>query len=143
MSNVDENNEENNDPFDEDNLDEDNLPSGYSIMSASAEDIDYLKAYWELRDTGQMFGWALRLLHDLSKLDEAGWLICLQKATHDEVTGEINYDTNYKTAAFRLKAMMPPGKHLFVRLPSVEELEILMNKNKQDKNTGDEGYKHG
>ncbi len=126
-SNEDEDMEENT----EDNLDEDNLPSGYSIMSASAEDIDYLKAYWELRDTGQMFGWALRLLHDLSKLDEAGWLICLQKASHDEVTGEINYDTNYKTAAFRLKAMMPPGKHLFVRLPSVEELETLMKKNKE------------
>jgi hypothetical protein len=63
----------------EEPFDLDNPPPGYSVMSVSADEIDYLKSYWELRDTGQMFGWALRILYDLSKLDEKGWLICLRK----------------------------------------------------------------
>lgn len=111
----------------EENFDFDNPPPGYSIMSISADEIDYLKSYWELRDTGQMFGWALRLLYDMSKLDEKGWLICLQKGSYDEETGEITSDPRFKTAAFRLKQMMPKGSKEFVRLP-VDAIEEAMKK---------------
>ena len=115
----------------EDSLDEsfdyDNPPPGYSVMSINADEMDYLRNYWELRDNGQMFGWALRLLYDLSKLDEKGWLICLQKGDYNEETGEIISDPRYKAAAFRLKQLMPRGNKEFVRLP-IEAVEEAMKK---------------
>ncbi len=124
-SHTSDNEDQQDDPYDD--L-EKNLPSGYSMMRIDADEMDYLKAYWELRDNGQLFGWAVRFLYDLSKLDEAGWIIALQKASYDDDTHEVVHDVNYKAAAFRLKSMMPAGKREFVRLPTAEKLEVLMRR---------------
>ncbi len=97
-----------------DGLDPDNLPPGYSLMAIGAAEIEYLKSYWELRDAGPLFGWALRLLHDLTKADEDGWCLVLQKGRLDEK--EMIPDPAYKVAAFRLEWLMPRSDG-YMRLP--------------------------
>jgi hypothetical protein len=119
--------EDANPPEDEQPLDPDNLPDGYSLMSISAVEMDYLHQYWEIRSPGQLFGWALRLLHDLTKADEANWCLLLQKGELDADTKIMTADPAYKAAVFRLEWMMPDGEGGFRRLP-LERLEQLMKR---------------
>lgn len=115
-------------PKDDSNSEEEQpkLPPGYSIMSVSADEMDYLKSYWELRDNGPLFGWAIRLLHDLTKADEMGWCVVLQKALIDEETSDVTPDPNYRAATFRLK-WLAPEDNVFLRLP-VANLEKTMKR---------------
>jgi hypothetical protein len=55
------------------------LPPGFRAISIRAEEIDFLMHYWELRDHTDVIGWAVRLLHDLSRADEMGFVVAMMK----------------------------------------------------------------
>lgn len=100
----------------------DSVPPGMSRLSISAEIMDYLEQYWEIRDHGELFAWSVRLLHDLTKLDEAGWRLTLSKANVDETTKLAHESPDYRHMVFMLR-WLAPTKEGFMRLPSVEALE--------------------
>ncbi len=107
----------------------------YSVTSISAEELDYLQSYWEIRDAGALVGWSLRLLHDLTKADELGWCIVLQKATIDEANNDVKPDPNYRAATLRLKWLAPESDGYF-RLPWAT-LEKKMRKKGKDAGGGE------
>lgn len=111
------------DPTDNQSGDED-MPRVFA--SVKTEEIKYLQSYWEIRDTGELFAWAWRLFCDLTKADEKGWIIILQKAEIDEASGTVTPDSNYRAASFRVKWMIPE-KEGFFRLP-IDDLETLLKR---------------
>ena len=100
----------------------DNLPPNMKQLIISAGMMDYLAEYWEIRDHGELFSWSIRLLHDLTKMDEAGWRLTLSKAELDEDTKSIKWNANYRQLVFMLKWLAPTAKS-YPRLPDVETLE--------------------
>lgn len=98
------------------------LPSGYRQLTLTADTMDYLAQYWEIRDHGEIFSWAIRLLHDLTKLDEAGWRLTLSKAEVDETTKQVTESPDYRHIIFLLKWLVPTATS-YPRLPDVEMLE--------------------
>jgi hypothetical protein len=101
------------------------IPLGFSHLMVSADEMDYLKSHWGLKDHGEIFNWAIKMLYDLSKLDEAGWRLSLTKAEIDETTKKIVYHPDYRQIHFIMKWLkpMPEG---FARLPVAETLDEVM-----------------
>ncbi len=103
----------------------DPLPPGLTRLELSKDEMDYLQHYWELQDHGQIFAWAVKMLHDLSKLDEAGWRMIIAKAEVDEQTKAVTFDPNYRTATFMMKWLAPTSE-AYLRLPPPEGMEKAM-----------------
>jgi hypothetical protein len=100
----------------------DNNDFKFSPISISKEEIDYLSERWEIRDHGEIFSWAIKLLFDLSKLDEAGWRFFLQKCDLDPITNKFVEDEKFTSLGFLIEWLAPLNDS-FVRLPTVESLE--------------------
>ena len=101
------------------------LPPGMSRLKLSKDEVDYLQHYWELQDLGQIFAWAVKMLHDLSKLDEAGWRLTLTKAEINEETKQVTFGPDHRQIYFLLK-WLAPTKESYLRLPKPEVLETIM-----------------
>jgi len=106
------------------------VPPGYARIELSAEEIDYIQSYWELRNHGEIFAWGAKLLYDLSKLDEAGWRLTLSKAEIDESTRHIVWDTQYRQVVMLMK-WLGPNKDGWARLPKGEVLDLVMKVDKK------------
>lgn len=101
------------------------VPPGYSQIEISADEMDYLQSYWELRDHGDIFAWGAKLLYDLSKLDQAGWRLALVKADVDEITKQVHYDLGYRQVVMLMR-WLGPNKDGWARLPKPEVLDRVM-----------------
>ncbi len=97
------------------------LPPGYKQLTIPADMMDYLLQYWEVRDHAEVMSWSIRLLHDLTKLDEAGWRLTLVKSEVDEVTKQSIHNPEYKQITFLMKWLCPT-KDSYPRLPEPEML---------------------
>lgn len=100
----------------------DPLPPGSRLLSLSAETVDYLCQYWEIRDHGEIFGWAVKMLYDLTKLDEAGWHLTLTKAEIDEHTKQCVESLEHRHLVFLMKWLCPTST-AYPRLPTPEMME--------------------
>lgn len=96
-----------------------------SRLELSKDEMNYLQRYWELADHGQIFAWAVKMLHDLSKLDEAGWRLTLTKAEINEETKQVAFGPDHRQLYFLLKWLAPTQEH-YMRLPKPEVLETIM-----------------
>lgn len=101
------------------------LPPGCSHLMVSADEMDYLKSHWGLKDHGEIFNWAIKMLYDLSKLDEAGWKLTLTKCEIDEMTRQISYGKDH-TQLYALMKWLKPTPEGFARLPVAETLNEVM-----------------
>lgn len=97
------------------------VPPGFRPLSIQAADMDYIAQYWEMRDHADLIGWAVRLLVDLTKADEAGWRLSLAKAEIDETTKQTIFDPEHRQMVFLLK-WLAPNREGFMRLPSVDTI---------------------
>lgn len=101
------------------------IPPGFSHLMVSADEMDYLKSHWGLKDHGEVFSWGLKMLYDLSKLDEAGWRLTLTKCEIDQVTKQITYSEDH-TQLYALMKWLKPTSDGFARLPVAETLNEVM-----------------
>ncbi len=101
------------------------VPLGYARIELSAQEIDYLKSYWEIRNHGEIFAWGAKLLYDLSKLDQSGWRLTLSKAEVDENTKRVEWNPDYRQVVMLMK-WLGPNKDGWARLPSAETLNNVM-----------------
>ena len=90
----------------------------------SADEMDYLLHRWEIRDHCDLFMWGIKLLHDLSKLDEAGWLLTLTKSKINMETKTSTCDPNYKQMNFQMEWLVP-NQNDYPRLPTPEMIEKI------------------
>ncbi len=102
-----------------------NIPPGFSRLELAADEVDYLMRYWELRDHGEVMVWGAKLLHDLTKLDEAGWRLTLSKAEVDETTKQVQWGKEHRQVVMLMK-WLGPTKEGWNRLPSPETLDRVM-----------------
>jgi len=109
-------NDDNNDnPFD--------VP-GMKRLELSAEEMDYLSQRWEVRDHRDLLSWGIKLLYDLSKLDEAGWRFALQKCDWDMENKKIIRNPEYNDLIFLIEWLSPRDGG-FMRLPLIEVVEKI------------------
>lgn len=101
------------------------IPPGFSHLMVSADEMDYLKSRWDLKGHGEVFNWGIKLLHDLSKLDEAGWRLTLTKCEIDETTKQISYGKGH-TQLYALMKWLKPTPEGFARLPMAGTLNEVM-----------------
>lgn len=97
------------------------LPPGSKVLSVPADMMDYLIQYWEIRDHSEVMSWSIRLLHDLTKLDEVGWRLAIVKAEVDEDTKKVSQDPAFNQLIFLLK-WLAPRVDSYPRLPMPETL---------------------
>lgn len=91
-------------------------------LAISRDEMDYLSQRWEVRDHKELFVWAIQLLHDLSKLDEEGWMLSLVKGTFNQDNKKVNLDQGYKSVHFKMEWLGPKNEE-YMRLPKPEMLE--------------------
>lgn len=101
------------------------LPPGARHLELSASEMDYLAHYWETPNHATLFAWAVKLLHDLTKLDEGGWRLVLAKAEVDEQTKQVVYGEEHRHLVFLLKWLCPT-RSTFARIPGPEVLDEKM-----------------
>ena len=77
------------------------------VLRVDPDELAFLKSYWELRDTREVFQWSLRMLYDLSKADEAGWRMALWKAKLDTEQDNVIINRNYRPAFLPLSLFTP------------------------------------
>jgi hypothetical protein len=105
-------------------------PSNMKMLTISADEIDYLTNYYEIRDHGKLFAFATKLLHDLTKAEESGWHTILFKGEYKDTGYEFN--PNYFYAAFKLDNLTPSNDGKFMRI-DVELLESKLKKPTNEK----------
>ena len=101
------------------------IPPGFTKLAISADEADYLVTRWGLKDHGDLFNWGVKMLYDLSKLDEAGWRLTLTKCEIDETTRQISYGKDH-TQLYALMKWLKPTSEGFARLPTAETLNEVM-----------------
>ena len=101
------------------------IPRGFFRLAVSAGDMDYLRDHWGLTDHGEIFGWAVKMLADLSKLDEAGWRLTLTKCEIDETTRQISHGKDH-AQLYALMKWLAPTSTGFPRLPTAGTLDEIM-----------------
>ena len=99
-------------------------PSQIKRLEISKDEIDYLSDRWEVRDTRDLFSWSINLLYDLSKLDEMGWRLAIQKCEFEDVNKKMIIDKNYNTLIFMLE-WLAPRDGAFMRMPPIEVVEKM------------------
>lgn len=109
-------------------------PPGMRYLALSADEMDYLTRYWETPDHAKIFGWAAKLLYDLTKLDEGGWRLVLAKAEVDEETKQVTYDEEHRHLVFLLKWLCPTST-TYSRIPPPEVLDERMRVNPKEPTT--------
>ena len=80
------------------------------VLRVDPDELAFLKSYWELRDTREVFQWSLRMLYDLSKADEAGWRMALWKAKLDTEQDNVIINRNYRPAFLPLSLFAPSSR---------------------------------
>lgn len=98
------------------------LPSGFKMMEISAKEIDYLSERFEIRDHRDIFAWAIKLLYDISILDNGGWKLSFEKCEVDLEKQKVIYK-DYAPIHFANIANLVPNEKGFVRLPLPEMLD--------------------
>lgn len=101
------------------------IPEGFKKLTINAEEIDFLKNYFEIQDHGKIFAFATKLLYDLTKAEQSGWHTILFKGEYKETGFEFNSDYFY--AAFKMANLTPTNDGRFVRIDA-ENLENKLKK---------------
>jgi hypothetical protein len=115
--------------MDDSNINPENFK--FKLLSVSKEEMDYLSQRWEIRDHSELFSWSIKLLYDLSKLDESGWRLFLQKCEFDADNKMFILDENYTSLGFLIEWLAPTNNG-FMRLPKLESLEEATRVKKND-----------
>lgn len=100
-------------------------PNQLKILSTSKKEIDYLCEKFDIKDSRDLFSWGIKMLYDLSKLDENGWRLTLNKCEINEETKQVTTNQDYKNVYFLMK-WLKPQLESFARLPLPETLEKIM-----------------
>lgn len=93
------------------------------MMSISAEEVDHLCQKFEIRDHTHLMSWGVKFLYDLSKAEENGWHMFLQKS---EINGKsIALNPDYRYAAFKLEWLSPDaGGQKRIPVENLEKLKV-------------------
>lgn len=97
-------------------------------LEISADEMDYLSNKFEIRDHRDIFCWAIKLLHDISKLDEGGWRLSFQKCDVDLENLKVDYKP-FNPIHFQGIHNLAPNEFGFARLPTPEFLDERQKKN--------------
>lgn len=77
-------------------------------LEISKEEMDYISQRFELRDHKEIFNWAIKLLHDIAKLDEKDWLLTFQKCKINKGAGKLKVDyLKYNPVHYQLENLSP------------------------------------
>ena len=94
------------------------------LVDTVKKELDYLAEYWELKNRGEIIMWAVKLLEDLSRMDEKGVKTFFVKCQVDE-SGKVIVDDSCMPALVPLLAMRPNNGQ-FTRVPAtIAESKIV------------------
>jgi hypothetical protein len=93
------------------------------VLNIRADEMDYLSQKYEIRDHTELFAWGIKMLVDISKLDEDGWRLSFYKCDIDLENKKVDYK-NFSPIHFSSLNVLAPAKEGFARLPLPEDLNI-------------------
>ncbi len=93
-------------------------------LEINAEEIEYLSQKFEIRDSRDLFAWGIKLLYDIAKFEEEGWIFTLQKGKIDQEVSpvQMNMNPNYRILGLLLE-WLAPTTEMSKRLPNPKEIE--------------------
>ncbi len=104
--------------------------TNFTRLEMGKEEIDYLCSKFNIKSHGELFSWGVKLLYDLSKLDEGGWKFTLTKCEIDDQR-TIHYSDCHRQVNFLMK-WLAPDEGGFKRLPEPKNLDKIMKFNKEE-----------
>lgn len=104
-------------------MDKDEIPPGFKALDISAKEMDYLSQKFEIRNHTELFSWGIKMLYDITKLDEGGWRLSFQKCDVDLEKRKVEYK-KFHPIHFGSLHNLGPIEDGFARLPLSEDLDI-------------------